>query len=139
MIPTLELALLTEVGVVRWPTMTCGPVRWTDLASPNLTTINLRLQPLIPLRFAITAPIRLTDIVGFVSLLIMLLLLRVETCLHGELVSVVRLVGSLLSLLCLHTIIVELTIIGPWPKETRSLLLLLSPCRRLLGARTRIH
>lgn len=138
MIPTLELALLTEVGLVRWPTMTCGPVRWTDLASPNLTTINLRLQPLIPLRFAITAPVRLTDIVGFVSLLI-LMLLRVKTCLHGKLVSVVRLVGSLMSLLCLHTIIVELTIIGPWPKETRSLLLLLSPCRRLLGVRTRIQ
>ena len=138
MIPTLQLALLTEVGMVRWPTMTCGPVRWTDLASPNLTTINLCLQPRIPLRFTITAPVRLTDIVGFVSLFI-LLLMRVETCLHGKLVSVVRPVGSLLPLLCLHTIIVELTIIGPWPKETRSLLLLLSPCRRLLGTRTRIH
>lgn len=118
--------------------MTCGPVRWTDLASPNLTSISLRLQPLVPLRFAITAPIRLTDIEGSVSLLV-LLLLRVETCLHGELVSVVRLVGSLLSLLCLHTIIVELTIIGPRPEETRFLLLLLSPSRRTLGARTRIQ
>lgn len=116
--------------------MTCGPVRWTDLASPNLTSINLRLQPLVPLRFAITAPIRLTDIEGSVSLLV-LLLLRVETCLHGELVSVVRL--ALLSLLCLQTIIVELTIIGPRPEETRFLLLLLSPSRRTLGARTRIQ
>jgi len=117
--------------------MTCGTVRWTDLASPNLTTINLRLQPRIPLRFAITAPVRLTDIVGFVSLL-KLLLVRVETCLHCELVSVVRPVGSLLPLLCLHTIIVELTIISQWPREICSLLLLLSPCRRLPGARTRI-
>jgi len=104
--------------------------------SPTLTSINMRLRPLVHLRFAITAPVRLADIVGFVSLLILLQLMRVETCFYLVLVSVVRL-GSLLSLL-LHSNVVELTIISPWPCETRSLLLLLLSGRPLC-ARTRIQ